>query len=77
MGCEEREKWRGDLLMQDDEIVALYWKREEAAIRETERFYVELPDLEENGMKCYSAYYVPAVKEEYISNMPTWDGSMN
>lgn len=41
------------------------------------RFYVELPDLEENGMKCYGVYYVPAVKEEYISNMPTWDGSMN
>lgn len=39
MGCEEREKWRGDLLMQDDEIVALYWKREEAAIRETEQKY--------------------------------------
>lgn len=40
------------------------------------RFYVELPKEErENGLKTYGAYYVPAVEEAYISNMPTWDGS--
>lgn len=41
-------------------------------------FYVELPEAErEGGMKTYGAYYVPAVKEEYIENMPLWDGSFN
>lgn len=35
------------------------------------RFYVELPQEEqENGLKTYGAYYVPAVEEAYISNMP-------
>lgn len=42
------------------------------------RFYIELPEAErENGMKTYGAYYVPAVKEEYIENMPLWNGSFN
>ena len=42
------------------------------------RFYVELPDMErENGLKTYGAYYVPAVKGEYISNMPVWEGTFN
>lgn len=40
-------------------------------------FYVELPEEERDGMKTYGAYYVPAVKEEYITNMPLWDGSFN
>ncbi len=38
-------------------------------------FYVELPAEErEDGMKTFGAYYVPAVKGEYIANMPVWDG---
>lgn len=42
------------------------------------RFYVELPGLEEeDGLKTYGAYYVPAVEEAYITNMPLWDGSFN
>lgn len=41
------------------------------------RFYLELPNLEENGMKTYGAYYVPAVEGKYLSNMPIWDGSFN
>lgn len=42
------------------------------------RFYAELPDMErENGLKTYGAYYVPAVKGEYISNMPVWEGTFN
>lgn len=42
------------------------------------RFYVELPDMErENGLKTYGAYYVPAVEEKHITNMPIWDGSFN
>lgn len=42
------------------------------------RFYVELPDAEEeNGLLTYGAYYVPAVSPEYLTNMPTWDGNFN
>lgn len=41
------------------------------------RFYVELPEEERDGMKTYGVYYVPAVEEKYISNMPLWDGSFN
>lgn len=41
------------------------------------RFYVELPEEESDGMKTYGAYYVPAVEEKYISNMPLWDGSFD
>jgi len=41
------------------------------------RFYVELPEEELDGMKTYGAYYVPAIEEKYISNMPLWDGSFN
>lgn len=42
------------------------------------RFYVELPEEKrENGLKTYGAYYVPAVEDTYISDMPTWDGSIN
>ncbi len=42
------------------------------------RFYVELPEMEaEDGLKTYGAYYVPAVKEDYLSNMPVWEGGVN
>jgi len=46
------------------------------------RFYVEIEnsgDIGETfpGMKTYGTYYVPAVKSEYISDMPLWDGSIN
>ncbi len=46
------------------------------------RFYVEVENegdiaKEFPGMKTYGTYYVPAVKSEYISNMPLWDGSIN
>ncbi len=41
------------------------------------RFYVELPEWEENGLKTYGAYYVPAVSGEYLAEMPVWDGSFN
>lgn len=40
-------------------------------------FYVELPEKEENGLKTYGTYYVPAVRGDYISNMPTWNGDFN
>lgn len=42
------------------------------------RFYVELPDMRrENGLIGYGAYYVPAIRAEYITNMPLWNGSIN
>jgi len=47
------------------------------------RFYVLLPDTDgwimerENGLKTYGAYYVPAITDEYISDMPVYDGHFN
>lgn len=42
------------------------------------RFYVEVPDENwEEGLKTFGAYYVPAVENSYITNMPLWDGSFN
>ena len=42
------------------------------------RFYAELPqEKRENGLNTYGAYYVPAVSGEYLTGMPTWDGSFN
>ncbi len=45
------------------------------------RFLVYLPEEqtveEQYGMKSYGAYYVPAVEERYITNMPTYDGGFN
>lgn len=42
------------------------------------RFFVELPSMKrENGLNTYGAYYVPAIKSQYISNMPLWDERFN
>lgn len=41
------------------------------------RFYLELPGEEENGLKTYGTYYVPAVEPEYLSQLPAWDGTFN
>lgn len=42
------------------------------------RFYVLLPGYErENGLKTYGVYYVPAIADEYIADMPVYDGSFN
>ena len=42
------------------------------------RFLVELPSMQrENNLKTFGAFYVPAVDERYISNMPLWNGSFN
>lgn len=39
------------------------------------RFLVELPQEEqENGLKDYGAYYVPAVAEEYLTDCPSGTG---
>jgi len=42
------------------------------------RFLVELPaEALENGLKTFGAFYVPAVRSEYLENMPVWDGRFN
>lgn len=43
------------------------------------RFLVELPEAEreEDHLKDYGAYYVPAVESRYITDMTQWDGSFN
>lgn len=41
------------------------------------KFYIQVESLAQNKIKTYGAYYVPAIEEEYISNMPLWDGSFN
>ena len=47
------------------------------------RFFVLLPDADgwvmqkENGLQTYGAYYVPAITDEYIVDMPTYDGYFN
>ncbi len=42
------------------------------------RFLVELPEMaQENGLKNFGAYYVPAVKQEYITGLPLWNGNFN
>lgn len=45
------------------------------------RFYVLLSDEyapdTDNGLKTYAAYYVPAITDEYIAGMPTYDGWFN
>ena len=34
-------------------------------------------NLEKQGFKSYCAYYVPAVEDKYIANMPLWNGAIN
>lgn len=42
------------------------------------RFLVELPEMEqENGLKNFGAYYVPAVEVKYITGLPLWNGNFN
>lgn len=42
------------------------------------RFLVELPEMaQENGLKNFGAYYVPAVEPEYITGLPLWNGNFN
>ena len=36
-----------------------------------------LKEYKKQGFKIYCAYYVPAVEEKYIANMPLWNGALN
>lgn len=42
------------------------------------RFLVELPqETREHGLHDYGAYYVPAVEEAYLTELPVWKGNFN
>lgn len=42
------------------------------------RFYVEVPDMaQDNGLKTFGAYYVPAVDGQFLTGMPVWEGQFN
>lgn len=47
------------------------------------RFYVQLSDsdgwraVQENGLKVFGAYYVPAIPERYLTGLPLYDGHFN
>lgn len=42
------------------------------------KFLVEMPTMQkENGLKTFGVFYVPAVKEEFLENMPLWDGGFH
>lgn len=42
------------------------------------RFYVEVPDMtQDNGLKTFGAYYVPAVSGEFLTGVPVWEGQFN
>jgi hypothetical protein len=42
------------------------------------KFLVELPAMQrDNGLKTFGAFYVPAVKGEFLENMPLWDGGFS
>lgn len=44
------------------------------------RFYVRLPDADmeyADGLQLYGAYYVPAIADAYLENMPVYDGQFN
>ncbi|MDR2655463.1 MAG: hypothetical protein LBC56_05230 [Oscillospiraceae bacterium] len=41
------------------------------------KFYLELPNPQLKNMEQYGAYYVPAVRSEYLGSMPVWDGGFN
>jgi len=41
-------------------------------------FLVEIPSMaRENGLITFGAYYVPAVRGDFLKNIPTWDGRFN
>ncbi|QOX65372.1 hypothetical protein FRZ06_19440 [Anoxybacterium hadale] len=42
------------------------------------RFLVELPTMKiDGGLKTFGAFYVPAVDERYLANMPLWNENFN
>jgi len=75
------EKFPGEEYIGKTELVYRTGRLEEVMLPYY-RFYVQLPDDmnmsgSEIGLKTYGAYYVPAISDEYISNMPIYDGSFN
>ncbi|MEQ8156698.1 MAG: hypothetical protein ABRQ25_17790 [Clostridiaceae bacterium] len=42
------------------------------------KFLVEMPTMQQkNSLKTFGTFYVPAVKGEYLTNMPAWNGEFN
>lgn len=42
------------------------------------KFLVEITSMkQENGLKTFGAFYVPAIEGKYIENMPKWEGQFN
>ncbi|GHU91200.1 hypothetical protein FACS1894202_12220 [Clostridia bacterium] len=42
------------------------------------RFLVELPEMrQDNGLRQYGAYYVPAVRDDFLENLPIYGGEFN
>lgn len=41
------------------------------------RILVEVPSLAYEGLNAYGAYYVPAIRQEYIEDFPLYDGRFN
>ena len=71
------EAFPGDGLVKKTELVYRNGTQEKVYMPYY-RFYVELPSMEqEDGMKTYGAYYVPAVESQYLQSLPVWDGSFN
>ena len=51
--------------------VELVYRESVQAVAPYYRFWVELPTLQqENGLRTFGAYYVPAVEEEYLTDPP-------
>ncbi len=72
----------GDVTGQD---VELHLLAEGSYITTVPGEMLELPDTcgdggeeeKADGLKSFGMYYVPAVKSEYLTDMPAWDGSFN
>ncbi len=42
------------------------------------RMLIELPDRkQENGLKTFGVFYVPAVRSDFLEALPLWDGQIN
>lgn len=67
----------GEQYVRKVELLYLTGRREEYFMPYY-RFLVELPEeARDNGLNTYGAYYVPAVEEAYLTDLPVWDGGFN
>jgi len=64
-------------LMYRTELTAEYFMPYYRFLVEVDDPAVESKDAVELGLKTYGAYYVPAVRGEYLTGMPVWNGDFN